>query len=87
MSTILHRTVAALGFLAVVGAGSARAQQLPDAAPAVAASTAAQAVGRWLYDAQGNTIGSIRVLADDVLVDGKVTLQSKTVEAMNTLAH
>ena len=113
MSTILHRTAAALGFLAVVGVGSAQAQQLPDAAPAAAVSTAAQTVGRWLHDAQGNTIGSVRALADDgrsvvvmlgsyfqpgshaatvparslVLVDGKVTLRSGTIEAMNTLTH
>ena len=60
MSPILHRTVAAsvaaLGLLAVVGAGSAQAQQSP---------AAAQAVGRWLYDAQGNTVGSVRALTDD----------------------
>lgn len=65
MSTILHRTVAALGLLAVVGAGSAQAQQSPGTRPAVAVSSAAQAVGRWLHDAQGNTIGSVRALADD----------------------
>lgn len=63
MSTILHRTVAALGFLAVVGAGSAHAQQSPGAGPA-SASVAAQAVGHWLHDAQGNTIGSVRALTD-----------------------
>ena len=113
MSTILHRTVTTLGFLAVVGAGLAQAQQFPGAGSAVAVSTAAKAVGHWLYDAQGNAIGSVRALADDgscavimlgsyvrpgshtvtvparqlALVDGKITLRSDTVEAMNTLAH
>lgn len=35
------------------------------AAPSAAQSVAAGAVGRWLHDAQGNIIGSVRALADD----------------------
>jgi hypothetical protein len=55
MNAILHRTAAAVGLLAI-SAGSAQAQQSPGAVSDV--PTAAQAVGRWLYDAQGNTVGS-----------------------------
>ena len=70
---------------------------------------ATHAVGRWLYDPQGDTIGSVRSLADGgstavimvgsyfrpgshearvparmlSLVDGKVTLQAETVQALN----
>ena len=100
-----------MGLLAAISAGSAQAQQSPGAVSDV--PTAAQAVGRWLYDAQGNTVGSVRGLADDersvvivlgadfqpgshavtvparqlALVDGKVTLQSGTALALNTLSR
>ncbi len=76
-------------------------------------SVAANAVGRWLYDPQGDTIGSVRGLADGgstavlmigsyfrpgshearvparmlSIVDGKVTLQSETVEALNATSR
>ena len=76
-------------------------------------SAASSAVGRWLYDLQGNTIGSVRSLTDDgrtavimvgsyfqqgshearvpsadlSIVDGKVTLQAGTVQALNTVSR
>lgn len=46
-------------------AGAALAQPVPPpAAYPAAVSAAQQAVGHWLHDAQGNTIGSVRTLAD-----------------------
>ena len=56
-------SLAAAAFLALAGAAAAQPVPNPAAAPA---STAAPAlvVGRWLHDAQGNTIGSVRALAD-----------------------
>ncbi len=76
-------------------------------------SVASSAVGRWLYDLQGNTIGSVRSLTDDgrtavimvgsyfqqgshearvpsenlFIVNGKVTLQAGTVQALNTVTR
>ena len=76
-------------------------------------SVASSAVGRWLYDLQGNIIGSVRSLTDDgrtaiimvgsyfqagshearvpsenlSIVNGKITLQSGTVQALNTVSR
>lgn len=76
-------------------------------------SVAASAVGRWVYDLQGNIIGSVRSLTDDgrtaiimvgsyfqqgshearvpsenlSIVNGKVTLQAGTVQALNTVSR
>ena len=46
--------------------GGAMAQATAGRVPAETASpsVAASAVGRWLYDPQGNSIGSVRSLAD-----------------------
>jgi len=72
---------------------------------------AGNSVGRWLHDPQGDTIGSVRSLADGgstavimigsyfrpgshearvparmlSIVDGKVTLQAETVQALNAM--
>ena len=79
------------------------------AGQAVSPSFLASTVGHWLYDPQGNTIGSVRGLADGgriavimvgsyfrpgsyeaqvpasalSVVDGKVTLQAETIQALN----
>ena len=84
----------------------ARGSATPDTVSSVAAST----VGHWLHDPQGNTIGSVRWLADGgrtavimvgsyfepgshearvpagalSVVNGKATLQTQTIEALNT---
>lgn len=76
-------------------------------------SVASSAVGRWIYDLQGNIIGSVRSLTDDgrtavimvgsyfqpgsheaqvpnadlSIVNGKVTLQAGTVQALNTVSR
>lgn len=81
--------------------------------PAAVSAPAAQAVGHWLYNPQGHTIGSVRTLADGgrsavlmigsyfepgshemtfssrrlSVVDGRVTLQTEAVEALNTPAR
>jgi len=60
MQTYLVGLAAAL---ALSVSGGAMAQIT--AAPAATQSVAAGAVGRWLHDAQGNIIGSVRTLADD----------------------
>ena len=48
-------------FLSVIGAAMAQAPVGPVSPYAVASS----AVGRWLYDLQGNKIGSVRRLSGD----------------------
>jgi len=63
MKTLSLATIAAFFTLA----GAAMAQPVPTRAAdpaALSASAAQQAVGHWLHDAQGNTIGSVRALAD-----------------------
>jgi hypothetical protein len=119
MSTMNKRLIGLATVLAIsLGAGAVR-----DAAQAQAAlsqapygsesSVASEAVGRWLYDAQGNTIGSVRGVEDGgrtavimvgsyfrpgsyearvparaiTIVNGKVTLQEETVQALNTRSH
>jgi len=52
--------------LVLAAGGVALAQPAAGAAPDQARySAASSAVGRWLYDLQGNTIGSVRSLSDD----------------------
>ncbi len=54
-----------LGTLALIAASAgtgAAAQGGPETAPVICADKAM--VGRWLYDPQGNTIGSVRALTD-----------------------
>ena len=65
MKTTLLAAAAALSLVAATAqaasaGGAGDGDPFPFHAPAVAASAA----GRWLYDAQGNTIGSVRGLAD-----------------------
>ena len=105
MRTNLHSTLAAALVLSV--SGGAMAQSAAD--QIVSPSVAASAVGHWLYDPQGNTVGSVRGLVDGgrtavimvgsyfrpgsyearvpasalSVVDGKVTLQTKTLQALN----
>jgi len=63
MKTLSLATVAAS--LALAGAAMAQPVPTPTADPAaVFASAAQQAVGHWLHDTQGNTIGSVRTLTD-----------------------
>ncbi len=65
MKTLSLATIAVAASLAL--AGAAMAQPVPTRAAdpaALSASAAQQAVGHWLHDAQGNTIGSVRALAD-----------------------
>ncbi len=109
MNARLFSVAAALA-LSVSGAVMAQATACVAAEQAAAPSAAASAVGQWLHDLQGNTIGSVRGLADGgrtavimvgsyftpgsreatvparaiSIVNGKVTLQTETVEALNT---
>lgn len=46
------------------GSGHAQVASDPAANQAAAPSAAASAVGHWLYDVQGNIVGSVRGLAD-----------------------
>jgi len=99
--------------LSIGGGAMAQAAANPDANQAAASPLPSSAVGRWLYDSQGNIIGSVRSLTDDggtavimvgsyfqpgshqakisssslSILDGKVTLQSATVDALNTAAR
>lgn len=59
--------VLALPVNAGVISGTAMAQSNAgrSSAETIQHSAAASAVGRWLHDPQGNTIGSVRSLADD----------------------
>jgi hypothetical protein len=110
MKTLSLATVAA--FLALAGAAAAQPVASPATDP-VAVPASAQVVGRWLHDAQGHTIGSVRALADGghsavvmlgayfqpgshevtvparrlSIVDGRVTLQTETVVALNAPAR
>jgi hypothetical protein len=52
----------ALALLAVSAGAGAMAQTAAGPAPATCATP--DAVGRWLHDPQGNTIGSVRALTD-----------------------
>ncbi len=91
------------------GAAVAQTAVYPATDQAAVYSTASSSVGRWLYDLQGNKIGSVRSLADNgrtavimvgsyfqegshearipvsalSVVNGKTTLHSETVEALN----
>ncbi len=104
MNTRLLSLAAALALSVSSGAVNSAAM-----AQAASSSVAASAVGRWLYDAQGNNIGSVRGLADGgrtavimvgsyfrpgsyearvpasalSVADGKVTLQTETMQALN----
>ena len=49
---------------AVSGAAIAQTAADPLAIQAASPSVTASAVGRWLHDPQGNTVGSVRGLAD-----------------------
>jgi hypothetical protein len=108
MNTRYFSLVASL-MLAVSGGTAAQAAVVPAANQAAASFDASHAVGHWLHDPQGNTIGSVRALSADgqtaeimvgsyfqpgshlasvpssalAIVDGKVTLRSETVEALN----
>ena len=117
MNTRLLSIAAALALSVSSAAvsGGALAQEALGRVPAETASpsVAASAVGRWLYDPRGNTIGSVRSLIDGgrtavimvgtyfrpgsyearvpanalSVVDGKVTLQTETVQALNSLSR
>ena len=108
MRTILLTVVAAL-LLSVSGGAMAEPAADPAATEAAVPFVATNAVGRWLHDPQGNTIGSVRGLADGgrtavvmigsyfrpgsyearvpasalSVVNGKVTLQIETIQALN----
>ncbi len=112
MNTRYFSLVASL-MLAVSGGAVAQNAVVPAANQAATPFAASNAVGRWLYDLQGNTIGSVRALSADgqtaeimvgsyfqpgshvasvpsselAIVDGKVTLRSETIEALNTAAR
>ncbi len=64
MDTRLFSLAASL-VLSVSGGAIAQAAANLDANQAKAPITATSTVGRWLYDSQGNTIGSVRKLTDD----------------------
>ena len=117
MNTRFRGLVAALALSVSSGAvsGGAMAQTVADPAASEVAipSVAASAVGRWLYDPEGNSIGSVRGLADGgrtavvmvgsyfrpgsyearvpasalSVVDGKVTLQTEMLQALNARSH
>lgn len=100
-----------------VSAGQVFAAERSDYAPsthqAAAHPVTSSAVGHWVYDPQGNIIGSVRSLAEDgrtavimvgsyfdpgsrtatvstgalSTVNGKVTLRTETVEALNVAAQ
>ena len=62
----MNTRIATLAASLVLSLGSAGMAQVAMAAPAAAQrSVAADAVGRWLHDDRGNTIGSVRSLTDD----------------------
>jgi hypothetical protein len=63
MNTRLLSLIAALALSVSVGA-MAQSAAYPAAGQAASPSVAASAVGHWLHDSQGNTIGSVRGLAD-----------------------
>ena len=99
--------------LTVGGGAVAQAAAVPAANQVAAPFAPSNAVGHWLHDPQGNTIGSVRTLSADgqtaevmvgsyfqpgshvasvssnalAIVNGKVTLRSETVEALNTAAR
>ena len=61
MKTTLLAAAAALSLAAATAqAASGSGDPFPFRAPGIAAST----IGHWLYDAQGNTIGSVRGVTD-----------------------
>ena len=60
-----HFILTASLVLAVGGGAVAQAAVVPAAHPVVAPFAASNAVGHWLHDPQGNTIGSVRVLSVD----------------------
>jgi len=64
MNTRLFSLAASLA-LSVGGGVMAQAATNPDANQATAPSIASSVVGRWLYDLQGNIVGSVRSLTDD----------------------
>lgn len=108
--TARHLSLAASLMLAVGGGTAAQAAATLAANHVAAPFAASDAVGHWLHDLQGNTIGSVRALSADgqiaeimvgsyfqpgshvasvpssalSMVDGKVTLRSGTVDALNT---
>jgi len=106
-------TLAASLTLLFCGAALAQPTVGPDADQAAAYSVASSAVGHWLYDPQGNTVGSVRSLTDDgrtavimvgsyfqpgshqpvvpasalSVVNGKLTLRTETVQALNAVSR
>lgn len=60
---MMTRLFGALALVAATAGTGALAQTPTSAAPPRCANPTA-AVGRWLHDPQGNTIGSVRALAD-----------------------
>lgn len=60
-----HFRLAASLTLAVGGGAVAQTAVAPAADQAAALSAASNAVGHWLHDPQGNTIGSVRALSAD----------------------
>lgn len=112
MNTRILSLAASLA-LSISGAAMAQTASTPTANHAEVYSVASSAVGRWLYDLQGNTIGSVRSLTDDgrtavimvgsyfqqgshetripssdlSIVNGKVTLQAPTVQALNSVSR
>ena len=99
--------------MSISGAALAQTAYNSTASHAQVYSAASSAVGRWVYDLQGNIIGSVRSLTDDgrtaiimvgsyfqagshearvpsenlSIVNGKVTLQAGTVQALNTVSR
>jgi len=64
MNTRLFSLAASLA-LSVGGSVMAQAATNHDVNQATAPPIASSVVGRWLYDLQGNTVGSVRSLTDD----------------------
>lgn len=112
MNTRILSLAASLA-LSISGAAMAQTTYNPTTNRAEVYSVASSSVGRWLYDLQGNIIGSVRSLTDDgrtavimvgsyfqqgshearvpsadlSIVNGKVTLQAGTVQALNTVSR
>ena len=64
MNTRLFSLAASL-VLSISGGAMAQAAANPDANQATAPALASSIVGRWIYDSQGQIIGSVRSLTDD----------------------